>query len=155
MEQEINEAIMMELKEGITTCAFNNLRIAGRVVTQIYDNALRPIGLRAGQLTLLINIARSGSPTINQLARLMVMDRTTLTRDLKPLERDGFVTVQAGREDQRTRQISLTEKGQAVMLEGVPLRSKVQQQVLQKLGEKEFETLLKLLAEMTALQQNS
>ena len=85
-------------------CACFNLRKAARAVTQLYDDALRPAGILATQLPLLIATGRLERVTISQLAEAMVMDRTTLTRNLRPLERDGLVRTKPGK-DRRVREI--------------------------------------------------
>ena len=77
-------------------CACFNLRKAMRTVTHLYDEALKPAGLRATQFTVLASTRNLGPVSVNQLAEKMVMDRTTLTRNLKPLERDGLIAVRQG-----------------------------------------------------------
>jgi len=88
------------------------LRQAARHVTQIYDRHLAEAGLRATQYSLLAKLNREAGVSINELARLMVMDRTTLGRAIRPLERDGLLTIGPG-EDGRTRALRLTEAGEA------------------------------------------
>ncbi|HEY9847811.1 MAG TPA: MarR family transcriptional regulator, partial [Candidatus Caenarcaniphilales bacterium] len=88
-------------------CACFNLRKASRAVTQLYDKVLQPSGLLATQFTLLSAIALTGSVTITRLAQELVMDRTTLARNLKPLERQGLIQIKPG-QDQRTRIVTLT-----------------------------------------------
>jgi DNA-binding MarR family transcriptional regulator len=92
---------------SVTDCACNNLRKAARAVTQYYDDALRPSGLRATQFSLLATIREFGTVNIGTLADEAVMDRTTLTRNLKLLEEEGLVTVSPGT-DARVREVSLT-----------------------------------------------
>ena len=95
-------------------CACFNLRKATRVVTQLYDEALKPAGLRSTQFAVLAATRALGPVSVNQLAEWIVMDRTTLTRNLKPLERDGLIAVRAG-DDLRVRQVSLTAKGRKTL----------------------------------------
>lgn len=91
---------------------------------------MQPIGLRATQFTLLMVLREIGEAiTITQLADVMVMDRTTLTRDLKPLERTGLLTITVG-EDRRTRCVQLTETGHQRVIDGLPLWEKAQQQLI-------------------------
>jgi DNA-binding MarR family transcriptional regulator len=80
-------------------------------VTQFYDQFLAPAGLRTTQFSILARLRRSGPMTIGALAAELVMDRTTLGRNLQPLEREGLVTVAKGREDRRSREIRLTDAG--------------------------------------------
>jgi DNA-binding MarR family transcriptional regulator len=95
------------LTDSIHDCACNNLRKAVRAVTQYYDDVMRPSGLRVTQFGLLSTIGEFGTATIGALAELSVMDRTTLTRNLKLLEQEGLVTIAAG-QDARVREVSLT-----------------------------------------------
>lgn len=87
-----------------------NTRKVARAVTRMYDDMLRPSGLRATQLTLLMVIDALGEPSITELAEQLVMDRTTLTRDLRPLGAAGWVAVTPG-EDRRMRIVRLTSDG--------------------------------------------
>lgn len=102
------------------TCVCYNARKVARAVTRLYDDMLRPSGLRATQLTLLMVIDALGEPSITALAEQLVMDRTTLTRDLRPLEVAGWVAVAPGR-DRRTRIVRLTPAGGATLRDALPL----------------------------------
>ena len=77
-------------------CTCFRLRSAARRMTQVYEHALRPTGLKITQYSLLANLARSGSHSVTALARVLATDRTTLTRNLAPLERDGLVKITDG-----------------------------------------------------------
>ena len=87
----------------VKLCTHAHLRKAMRTVSQAYDEALKPSGLRATQFTLLSVLAKSGPMPLTRLADIIVVDRTTLTRNLRPLERDGLVAskVTPGSADQR------------------------------------------------------
>jgi DNA-binding MarR family transcriptional regulator len=87
------------------------LRQAARHVTQFYDQALAPSGLRATQYSILARLERNGSMTINALAAELVMDRTTLGRNILPLQRDGLIAVVPGKSDRRSKELRLTESG--------------------------------------------
>src|SRR6266567_4753977 len=89
------------------------LRQASRHVTQYYDQFLAPSGLRTTQFSILAKLRRLGPMTINALAADLVMDRTTLGRNILPLERDGLVAVERGSRDRRTKALRLTEAGAA------------------------------------------
>jgi DNA-binding MarR family transcriptional regulator len=101
-------------------CACGSLRRAARVVTRLYDDALKPTGLRATQFGLLSNLMALGSSTLTQLADAMAVDHTTLTRNLDVLEARGLVVTEEG-EDRRERQLRLSEKGIAALSEAYPL----------------------------------
>lgn len=78
----------------VVNCTSATLRKATRVVTQVYDGALRPVGLRATQFNLLATLAISGDTPLTRLAEMLVMNRTTLTRNLKPLVGKGLICVE-------------------------------------------------------------
>lgn len=88
------------------------LRAAARHVTQAYDHFLAPTGLRTTQFTILANLKRNGPLTINALATDLVMDRTTLGRNILPLERDGLIRVEPAAFDRRAKQLLLTRAGE-------------------------------------------
>jgi DNA-binding MarR family transcriptional regulator len=92
-------------------CHCTALRKASRRVSQIYDSALEPYGLRITQRAILNQIARSGTPMIGELAEALVMDRGALAHNLKPLERDGLVEIRADPKDRRNRLVALTVAG--------------------------------------------
>lgn len=93
------------------SCNCLALRQAARHVTQFYDQFLAPAGLRATQFSILARLRRLGPMTISALAAELVMDRTTLGRNLQPLEREGLVVVVPGRTDRRSREVRLTDTG--------------------------------------------
>ncbi|BAY23877.1 MarR family transcriptional regulator [Calothrix sp. NIES-2100] len=131
-------------------CACFNIRKASRVMTQHFDEVLKPSGLLVTQFTILAAVAIAKSATINELAEMLVMDRTTLTRNLKPLEREGWLKSEPG-QDQRTRIIALTEAGEAVLAKALPLWKQAQSMVEEVLGQQRWNTLLAHLVEATAL----
>ena len=87
------------------------MRKAARHVSQLYDRCLAPAGLRVTQFSILARLHRLGPRTVGELAADLVLDRTTLTRNLRPLERDGLVAAVADPGDRRRRALSLTEAG--------------------------------------------
>src|SRR5713226_2585379 len=95
------------------------LRQAARHVTQFYDQHLVPAGVRTTQFSILAKLRRLGPMTINALAAQMVMDRTTLGRNILPLERDGLIAVEQGSRDRRSKELRVTEAGEARFRAGV------------------------------------
>jgi DNA-binding MarR family transcriptional regulator len=87
------------------------LRQATRHVTQFYDQCLTPVGVRATQYSILARLSRKGPLTINALAAELVMDRTTLGRNIRPLQRDGLVAIGPGETDRRKKELRLTPAG--------------------------------------------
>ena len=99
----------IETKPEICNCSA--LRQAARHVTRFYDAFLFPAGLRATQFSILARLRWRGPLTITALAAEMVMDRTTLSRNIQPLQRKGLVAVASGRRDHRSKELHLTESG--------------------------------------------
>ncbi len=138
--------------EKPANCTCFNLRKAARTVTQLYDEALRPTGLRATQVTLLIAVGQAGPITMKDLARFLAMDRTTLTRNLKPLLEQDLVTI-AEAEDRRHRPIALTARGQDVLAEALPYWREVQTRIAKELGQDRWARLIGDLERTTQLLQ--
>src|SRR5260370_25056867 len=88
------------------------VRSAARHVTQLYDRFLAPVGLHVTQFSILAKLKRVGTMTINALAKEMVMDRTTLGRNVLPLERDGLIKIEASTTDGRAKVLHLTKTGE-------------------------------------------
>jgi DNA-binding MarR family transcriptional regulator len=93
-------------------CNCQAIRAAARHVSQFYDQCLAPSGLRTSQFTVLAKLKRSGPLTINALADMMVTDRTTLGRNVLPLERDGLIRIEASAADRRAKRLLLTKAGE-------------------------------------------
>ena len=136
----------------VASCSCANLRMASRMVTQCYDAALQPAGVKATQFTLLATLAKGGESPLTRLAGVLLMDRTTLTRNLKPLERRGLVRIEHG-DDQRVRTVSLTKAGRAKFDLALPHWRRVQSQLVETLGRKRWSGLLTDLKETAALAQ--
>jgi len=117
----------------VATCTCFNLRKAARAITQLYDDILRPSGLRATQFSLLTVIWTMGKASISRIAEEAVMDRTTLTRNLDLLEKQGLILIQAG-EDARVREVSLTLAGHDSIAAAFPYWKKAQVLVSKNLG---------------------
>ncbi len=135
-----------------TNCTCFGLRKAARAVTQIYDRALKPSGLRATQFSLLFAAERSGPRAIGELAELLVMDRTTLTRNLKPLLDRGLLESVAGA-DRRRRPVAITAKGRAALARALPYWREAQARLAGSLGRSRWWRLLGDLRDTAALVQ--
>src|ERR1700741_5242026 len=98
-----------EAKITPSECTCLAVRQAARHVTQFYDQYLAPAGLRTTQFSILAKLKRQGSMTINVLADQLVMDRTTLGRNILPLEREGLISIAPGRRDRRSKELRLTD----------------------------------------------
>ena len=123
-------------------CVCVTLRRAARAFSHIYDEALAPSGLRITQFSLLRAIARLAPVPIGDLAAAQALDRTTLSRNVAPLERDGLIEQSPG-SDRRVSEIRLTETGQAAIARALPLWRQTQRRIRQEFGD---ETLAQLRA---------
>src|ERR1700746_2531459 len=94
------------------------VRSAARHVTQLYDQFLAPVGLHVTQFSILAELKRLDPMTINALAKEMGMDRTTLGRNVLPLERDGLIRIEASASDGRAKELHLTKTGEKRLLAG-------------------------------------
>ena len=103
------------------TCLCLHVQRAARALARHFDEALRVVGLTNGQFSLLMSLNRPEPPSIGNVAALLAMDRTTLTANLKPLERRGLVKVAVDKEDRRGRRLVLTAAGRALLGEAYPL----------------------------------
>ena len=131
-------------KEG-QCCVCFNLRKASRAVTALYEEAMRSTGLRATQLSMLGAASAFGPVTITQLAEGLVIDRTTLTRNVTLLQKKGLLAVEPGA-DKRERRIAITAHGRRLMSSAYPLWKDVQHRLTKELGMARAERLLDDLA---------
>jgi DNA-binding MarR family transcriptional regulator len=134
----------------VRRCACGNIRIAARALTQFYDDILRSSGLRTTQFSMLTTISRAEQLTVTELAEALVMDQTTLTRNLGPLVRDKLVERVVG-QDRRTRLLKLTPEGEAAIEKAMPLWEEAQQQAVNRLGQERYRALLKDLLVLSGL----
>jgi len=131
------------------SCVSFNLRKAMRAVSQHYDNIMAPAGLRGTQFSILTALHYAGSVKISQLAEALVMDRTTLTRNLKPLEKDGYLKILPGLDDRRSRRVNITPAGKKIRANALPYWQQAQEEMVDFLGKsrsKQFITDLRLAA---------
>ena len=135
--------------EDTQTCLNFLMRRATRILSRGFDEALRPHSLRATQFNALAVLAQSGPTSLTVLADLMVLERSALARNLKPLEREGLVTVTVGK-DRRTRVAFLTAKGRRKLLRALPAWAEAQALVLGQLGRENAELLTKLAQSIEA-----
>ncbi|TGK79166.1 MarR family transcriptional regulator [Leptospira noumeaensis] len=139
-----------DLKQIGSSCLNLSLRRTSRLITNYYDSALRPSGLRITQFTLLAGIAYEKDPSITDLARITDIDRTTLQRSLDILNRDGLIKIEK-KEIGNVRNISLTKKGELALAKAVELWKQTQNTITDDLGKSEFKQTLKILAELRNL----
>ena len=132
------------------TCACYNLRRAARAITRLYDDFLRPSGLRTTQYSMLIAARLCGPVTLTKLAELTVNERTTLTRNLNILQKKGFILIEPGK-DRRERQVTITEKGLDALAAAVPLWEAAQAHIEKGLGGGRMISILDDLSKIVSL----
>jgi len=128
-------------QHALHKCACFNTRKSARVLTKHYDDALQTLELKPTQFTILAILSSVDVITVTELANIMILDRTTLTRNLRPLEKQKLIKTAAG-DDRRTRMISLTKKGLIKLEAAIPLWKQAQKEVTKYLGNKRFDLFL-------------
>jgi DNA-binding MarR family transcriptional regulator len=129
-------AVPLELTLAVRdSCLCLHLQRAARAVARRFDEALRPVGLTNGQFSLLMSLNRAEPPRLGDVASLLAMDRTTLTANLKPLERRGLLKVAVDAQDRRSRRLRLTAAGRALLVAAVPIWCRTQAAMDRLLGE--------------------
>lgn len=127
-------------------CLCLHVQRAARALARRFDDALRPLGLTQGQFSLLMSLNRPDPPTLGRVSAFLAMDRTTLTANLKPLQRRGFLKVAVDKEDRRNRRLILTAAGRAVLIDAVPIWKKTHETVDEALLANSPDTLRAMLA---------
>jgi DNA-binding MarR family transcriptional regulator len=134
-------------------CTGMRIRQVSRLLTRIYDESLRPLGIQESQFSVLVAVAmfgENGAP-MGALANKLVMDRTTLTRNVVPLEKGGLLRVARSFDDARARVILLTRAGERLIESAYPLWEDAQKRVREALGADRFEALRSQLSEVVML----
>ena len=131
-------------------CMCSSVRRASRALTQLYEQALRPLGLRSSQFTILQVLSRAGEVSQGQLGEMLAMDSTTLTRTLEIMFRQGWIAEHRG-QDRRQRRLSLAKAGRAELDRALPVWEKVQSQLKRDLGEQSWKQLFQLADQLTVV----
>ena len=152
MNEQRHQPSAAQLAEIDATCACSNVRKAARVVTQLFDEVLQLTGLRSTQFTLLVAVARLREAPVTQLSGALVMDRTTLARNLKPSVRLGLLTVEAGT-DRRKHLAKLTEDGCQALASALPYWEQAQHRVITRLSQARWHALRSSLQATMTLAQ--
>lgn len=133
------------------SCACTSLRQTTRSITQFYDRILRPVGLRSTQLSMLLQISRQGKIPFGELGERMVMDQTTVTRNVDNLKKLGCIQVNFCEKDARKKYITISEAGVQKLAEAAPLWREAQAKINQGLGEERYRQLIALLNDVERL----
>lgn len=123
-------------------CTCFNLRKISRVVTQVFEDVFRHEGieLKGTQYSLLVNVFAYGPVPITRLAEILVMDRTSLARNLKPLGNKGYLKIKSGK-DKRTKMVELTPAGKEILSDAYPHWKSAQRSVVKEIGEKNWKLM--------------
>jgi DNA-binding MarR family transcriptional regulator len=134
--------------ELLSECACFDLRKATRAVSRMYDDFLRDAGINVTQFSLLRLIRTEKEISVSTLGRYMVMDRTSITRALAPLERDGLINSRTGG-DKRTRLVSLTKRGEKLIAGAEPSWCQAQKALMEAIGDERWTALRTVLRHTT------
>ncbi len=118
MSTELPFALTHQVRDN---CLCLHVQRAARALARRFDDALRPVGLTQGQFSLLMSLNRPEPPGIGEVSNLLALDRTTLTANLKPLQRRGLVKVKIDAADKRGRRLILTAAGRTVLIAAAPI----------------------------------
>lgn len=135
-------------REAVQLCLNFNVRKAARVLTQHYNSALQASGLLATQFSVLVALSFGGPVTITELADILVTDRTTLARNLRPLKRQKYIHIARGEVDKRRKYVSITALGEQALGGALPLWAQTQEDLKSAVGS---ETWQRLQADLAAL----
>ncbi len=141
-------------REAAEECACSNLRRAARSLTRLFDERLAPVGLRSTQLIVLLEIEVLGSAGKSRLARELGMDRSTLSRNLKPLASRGLVAT-CGGPGGRAVAVELTDDGRRLLAEAIPYWQEAQDEVVGRLGRDRWERVRADLAQIVDVVQEA
>ena len=147
MERHATRVVSGHEPGRLSPCVCSTLRMVSRAVTQLYDDILRPSGLRVTQFSILATIARSGEANLRQLEAALAIDQTTLTRSLNLLERDRVIE-RVPHPDGRIKAMRLTRKGRRVLDVARPLWAQAQDKVLRELGTRAWDDAERRLARL-------
>ncbi len=152
-EQSKNRDLAAKALKAGQGCVCFNVRKTARALTQIYDDALKPSGLRVTQFTLLMATTLHEPATLHRLASITVTDRTTLTRNLQPLETQGLIRIESGA-DRRERQVTMTARGRQVLATAIPLWENLQTRFAETFGSERLQQLFGDLSELRGVSRS-
>ncbi|MFC5589643.1 MarR family winged helix-turn-helix transcriptional regulator [Sporosarcina soli] len=132
----------------IQFCACANLRKAARSVTQAYERKMESTGLKVTQYYMLVNIARHDKISISNLGDVMLLDQSTVTRNVNVLKNRGYVNIAKDISDSRTKSVSITEIGLAKLEEATPIWLQIQGKIEKDIGQEKYQDLLETLKKL-------
>lgn len=150
MIKEMPKESLYEFARQAVPCVGFNTRRATRLVTQYYDKALAPAGLRSTQYSLLSILLMMDKASMQELAFVLAMDRTTLSRNLSPLLKKGWIKVSVGA-DRRAHPVRITPKGKTILERALPLWEQAQTQIVNRLGASNWDQIMRGLHQISML----
>ena len=135
-------------------CVCANLRKKTRVVTQLYDKLLQPTGLKVTQYSMLAHIDHQQSVSISRLGEILLLDQTTITRNINLLKQNGYVDLNRDPQDARTKVITLTEKGAEKLNEAAPIWQDIQEKIINDIGLEKYNDFYETLKTMQKIIQS-
>jgi DNA-binding MarR family transcriptional regulator len=141
---------MSEALLPVLPCMCGNFRRTSRALTQLYETALRPLGLSATQMTILQVLSRTGEVSQGHLGEMLAMDSTSLTRTMAIMVRQGWIAQRRGN-DRRERWLRLSSTGEAQLRRALPLWEKVQSRLHRQMGQRAWNDLLQLTRQVAGL----
>ncbi|MBU3113640.1 MarR family winged helix-turn-helix transcriptional regulator [Clostridium lacusfryxellense] len=133
------------------SCACGNLRKTTRTITQFYDKMLLPTGLRSTQCLLLLDISYNENISVSSLGNILLMDQSTVTRNVELLRKSGYIDIKKEEQDSRKKCITITNKGLKTLEVAIPLLKKAQSKIEDGIGKERINELLKTLKDIEKL----
>jgi len=154
MFKDMPKENLYEFARQAVPCVGFNTRRATRLITQYYDKALAPSGLRSTQYSLLNALSMLGETSMQDMSIIMAMDRTTLTRNLSPLVKKGLVKVSIGN-DRRSRPITVTLKGKSALEKALPYWQEAQSHIVDAVGSEQWDAMMRGLHQISLIVEES
>lgn len=154
MFKDMPKENLYEFARQAVPCVGFNTRRATRLITQYYDKALAPTGLRSTQYSLLNALSMLGEASMQDMSIIMAMDRTTLTRNLSPLVKMGLVKVSVG-SDRRSRPITVTLKGKSALEKALPYWQEAQSHIVDAVGSEQWDAMMRGLHQISLIVEES
>lgn len=154
MFKDMPKENLYEFARQAVPCVGFNTRRATRLITQYYDKALAPSGLRSTQYSLLNALSMLGEASMQDMSIIMAMDRTTLTRNLSPLVKMGLVKVSVG-SDRRSRPITVTLKGKSALEKALPYWQEAQSHIVDTVGIEQWDAMMRGLHQISLIVEES
>lgn len=135
-------------------CICANLRKKTRIVTQLYDKLLQPTDLKVTQYSMLAHIARYKGITISKLGEILLLDQTTITRNVNILKKNGYVEITRSKQDSRAKVISITHLGMEKLHEATPIWQEIQERIINDVGLEKYTDFYKTLKNLQSIIQS-